>query len=124
MANDKKIKKGDLIILASLCLLCVLLFILPFFNNDKATATVTLDGETVREIDLSPSTESYTFEVNSCVIRVEENTVKFESSSCPDKLCIKSGALSKAGDIAACVPNKVVVAIKGKKSKDADMVAY
>ena len=122
--KNRMIKKGDVIIFISLCLLCAFLFVLPLFGGDRKTAVITLDGETAAEIDLSAVPEAYTLQVGSCIIRVDKDSVRFENSDCPDKLCMKSGKLSKAGDTAACVPNRVVATIKGEKKKDADMVAY
>lgn len=124
MKNALKIKKGDVIIIAVLSLLCAALFALPFFfRSEKTVAVVFLDGEKKEEIDLSEVQSGYTLKVNGCVLSVEKGKISFLEADCPDRLCVKSGVLSKNGDTAACVPNKVVVRIENKK-ESFDAVAF
>ena len=121
MKNTIGLKKSDALIILLFAALCVLLFLLPLFSGgNKATAVVWSNGEKFREIDLSSVEESFEIEVNGCVLSVEKGKIAFVSSTCRDKLCKKSGHLSKNGDTAACVPNKVVVRIEnGKETFDA-----
>ncbi len=42
---------------------------------------------------------------------VEEGTIRFADSPCPDHLCEGFGRLSRAGDWAACLPAKASVTI-------------
>lgn len=115
------IKNGDVILIASLALLCILLFLIPVFSQGKAAvADVWQNGEKIKEIDLSTVEESYEMSVGGCILLVQRGSIRFLDADCPDKLCVRSGTLSKNGDTAACVPNKVVVIIENKeKSFDA-----
>ncbi len=118
MKNSIGLKKGDLLIILLFSALSVLLFLLPLFSgSDGCFAVVYKDGERQTEIDLSAVEKGYELEVNGCVLSVEKGKISFLSSTCPDKLCEKSGYLSKNGDTAACLPNKVVVRIESKKEK-------
>lgn len=47
------------------------------------------------------------------VVRIEANTVRFTESPCRDKICIAAGALSEAGQWAACLPNRVFITVTG-----------
>ena len=121
MRNAIGLKKGDFAIIIFFAAICVVLFLLPLFSGgNKATAVVWSNGEKYCEIDLSSVEKSYELQLNGCVLSVEKGEISFLSSTCPDKLCKKSGRLSKNGDTAACVPNKVVVRIEnGKEAFDA-----
>ena len=113
-----------MVILGLLCVLCILLFSFPLLKKDSPkTAVITHNGEIFKAVDLS-SDEKQSISVAGCVLIVENQTVHFESADCPDKLCVKSSALSKVGDTAACLPNKVVVTIQGENKNNYDMVAY
>lgn len=117
------IKKGDVILIASLALLCISLFLIPVFSQGKAAvADVWQHGEKIKEIDLSTVEESYEMSVGGCILLVQRGSIRFLDADCPDKLCVRSGTLSKNGDTAACVPNKVVVIIENKE-KSFDAVA-
>lgn len=117
------IKKGDILIIASLCIVCVLLFIPTFMPSDNNTALIYLDGELKNEIELAAVESEYTIEIGGCELKISSEGVEFASSTCPDKLCVKKGRLTHAGDTMACVPNRVVVTLRGTKNK-IDAVAY
>lgn len=48
------------------------------------------------------------------IISVKNEKASFTSSPCKNKVCIHQGGIGKNGQIAACLPNKVVARIVGK----------
>lgn len=119
MKNSIGIKKGDVLIILLFSALCVLLFLLPLFSGGSGlVAVVYCGGEKETEIDLSTIEKPFEISVGGCLLLVEKGGISFSGADCPDKLCVKSGRLSKNGDTAACVPNKVVVKIENKKEKE------
>lgn len=54
------------------------------------------------------------------VLQIHDRKIRFYSSTCPDKICIRAGYLSRPGESAACLPNKVAVKLVavGKTQKD------
>lgn len=52
------------------------------------------------------------------VIEISKEGVRFVDSCCPNHLCVKRGWVSKPGDLAACVPNGVVVRVIGMPEYD------
>ncbi|MGI6131666.1 MAG: NusG domain II-containing protein [Bacillota bacterium] len=80
--------------------------------------TVTSIGEAqnrvVAEVVLTP-TEKRTIRVEGplgiTVVEVEGTRAHVVSSPCPDKICIRMGWLERAGDYAACLPNRVLVEV-------------
>lgn len=40
-----------------------------------------------------------------------EGEISFESSNCPDQVCVRSGKLSQVGESAACLPNQLILKI-------------
>lgn len=63
---------------------------------DGYADTITIKGETVTN-----------------VIEISGKTVRFASSDCPDQVCVRTGTLTRAGQIAVCLPNRVVVRLVG-----------
>lgn len=118
------VKKGDILIIALLCIICVLLFTPSFLPSENKTAVIYLDGEVQHEIELAAVEEEYTIEVGGCTLSVNSDGVTFAKSTCPDKLCVKKGSLHESGDTMACVPNKVVVTVKSSGKSQFDVVAY
>lgn len=46
-------------------------------------------------------------------IQVSDGRVRFTHAPCPGRYCIHAGWLSLAGQVAACLPNTVVVEVRG-----------
>jgi len=67
---------------------------------------ITLDGK------IGPST-----------IEIKDGKAAFIESSCANKICIKMGWISKPGQFAACLPNGILITIKGNNTSEVDDVA-
>ena len=94
-------------------------------SADGAVAEVTIGGETVLELPLSDVTEPQEITLkNGIRLKAEQHTICFLQSDCPDGLCVKVGALEKPGDVAACLPNKTVVSIRGGDNGPVDILIY
>jgi hypothetical protein len=57
------------------------------------------------------------------VILAEKGRIRFEDANCPDRVCVKTGWLSRKGDIAVCLPNRTIIKIEGE-SRDVDGGTY
>lgn len=135
MKKISKIRVNDILLgagllLGALCLWCVIYFVGRKTDKNTLTVVITVDGQeyytgrliesgleeknagsTVgnkkREIDVDGH--------NKVVIAGGE--VWMESADCPDKLCVGQGRISRSGQTIICLPNKVMVTIKGGKSE-------
>jgi hypothetical protein len=56
-------------------------------------------------------------------IRIDETGARFVDSPCADKTCIKSAPIKDAGEIAACVPNGVMIRVLGSNGEDVDVIS-
>ena len=125
MNNIPFFKKSDLLIIGIFLLIALVIFLPTLSDGEKTlTAVITADGETFTQIRLTDSTQEE-IKINGTVIKINGKTVFFAESSCPDKVCVKTGNLDSQGDSSACVPNRVSVYIKGEKTDDdIDIMAY
>ena len=122
------LRVGDGVIYAVLVLLCAALFLLPLLRDDDAvlTAQITADGEVIETIDLSALQTEETREVNGCVIVLSPEGVCVADADCPDRICVRTGMITRSGEAIACVPNRVVVTLRQSRAADEtyDGVAY
>lgn len=44
---------------------------------------------------------------------IEDGSVHVQEADCPDRVCVDTGAVKAAGAMIACVPNGVVVRVRG-----------
>ena len=122
------LRAGDGVIYAVLVLLCAALFLLPLLRDDDAvlTAQIMADGEVIETIELSALQTEETREYGGCVIVLSPEGVRVTDADCPDRLCVRTGMISRSGETIACVPNRVVVTLRQSRAADEtyDGVAY
>jgi hypothetical protein len=128
--NIRILKKGDLILLLSVGIIIVLLLLWNNFSvasgNNHLIAEVRKDGELVKKIDLNEVSEPeyiYFEEGIRQTIVAEKGRIRFLESDCRDKICVKAGWLTKAGDKAVCMPAKTIIKINGE-SRQTDSIAF
>lgn len=114
---EKKKIKRDIMLIATLIIVCAAVFLIINFvvKKDGITAVVKVDGNIVYMLPLdknaSVTVEGYQGGSNTVVI--ENGTVYMKDADCPDKLCEKTGKISKNGETIVCLPHRVVVEIQG-----------
>lgn len=124
--TEKWFSKADFFLILAVLAGAVLLLLPQWLaNGNTVVAEVTVDGVTVQEIPLKKSDEKQQYSLdNGVVLETENGTIRFSQSDCPDAVCVHTGALSRAGEIAACVPNKTVVVLKSEKNAAVDGITY
>ena len=135
------LRRRDLIVFAVVILLALLLKLAPrlwLSQSGKILARLSFDNRLLCEFDpaqLTPRTYSLEelWELSSAglwpelppmFIAIEaDGGVCIAASDCPDQYCVRRGVCRKAGDFAACVPNKVILTLLpagDHESEDAD----
>jgi hypothetical protein len=121
-----KVKLGDILIVLAIAAAIVLLFVLPSAQRfDTLTAVIIAEDVEVARFDLGSADETKVFDLHEqgVLITAQNGHIAFTSSTCADQTCVNTGTLARAGDIAVCLPNRVVVKIEGVKNSDIDVVA-
>lgn len=122
MNERKLVTKRDIAVLAVLVFSAiVLLLFFRFGLKDGRTALISVDGRDYMTVQLDKDDE-ITLE-NGVKIIVSDGKIGFAESDCPDLVCVHTGMLSKAGDVAACVPNKTVISVSGGETS-VDTLTY
>ena len=120
----KLFRKNDIIVIAAVAVIALILFIPSLFKKDKLTALIYVDGKVIEEIQLDSVNDAYTFSPkNGTEIEVQNGKIRFVSAVCRDKLCVNSGWLDRNGQTAACLPERIVISIKGGDGSP-DMLTY
>ena len=84
------------------------------FDSGKKLAVVKVDSAIIREIDLSVD-EIFTVETNGGknVVEIKNGAIHVVEADCPDKICVRHGAIKNVGETIACVPHKLLIEIAG-----------
>ncbi|MCI8553959.1 MAG: NusG domain II-containing protein [Clostridiales bacterium] len=118
------LRKGDMLIIAVLlAVVCLLLLVTRYGSRPGAAAVVTTPEETFSlPLNVSQVCELKGRGGIPVVLEIGDGQIRFQSSSCPDRLCVNSGWLSHAGQSAACVPAGIAVRLIGAPDDGVDAV--
>lgn len=112
--------KKLILIFALLMLVCVAAIVVMQTTAQTAhIAEIYRENELLYSVDLDAVTESYTIDLGTNTVRIENGRICMESADCPDKLCVKRGAVSTGALPIVCLPNKIYVTVTGGGSYDA-----
>ncbi len=114
--NKKLFSKNDLILIIFLVLASAVMLIgISLFSKKGATVVVSVDG---KELTSFPLSEDTVYNISGYhggenLLEIKDGKAHLTDASCPDKLCVNMGYISKTGQSIICLPNKVVIEIKG-----------
>lgn len=111
-----RLRPGDFVITAAVLLLAAGVAAAFLTERpDTLCAEIYEDQTLIKRVPLTEEThETVTIEdaaINR--IEIEGQTVRFSESTCPDQVCVRTGTLTRAGQTAVCLPNRVIVRITG-----------
>ena len=114
-------KKGDFVLIA-LVLALAMAIVIPFVlaPANALTCEIVQDGKTVTRVRMGAGyRDKITLHAGDVtnVIEIEESAVSFTASSCPDQVCVRTGRLTRAGQLAVCLPTRVVVRLIGAETE-------
>ncbi|MBO4584805.1 MAG: NusG domain II-containing protein [Clostridia bacterium] len=117
-------KKRDFIIIAAALLLAaaVFLFFLPKGETGRLYAEISKNGEVIASLPLDTDAEYVVNGDYENVVTISDGSAFFSSSNCPNEDCVHTGKLTKAGQLAVCLPNGVTLRIVGGEG-DVDAIA-
>jgi len=106
---------GDIVLIVGI-LLCSAV---GFFSVHELGITgkhvvVDVDGKRVLEVPLDRDTvQTVRGPLGDTVIVVEDGAVRVAASPCPLHYCERMGSIRHRGEIIVCVPNRIIVSIRG-----------
>lgn len=111
LSSKSKIMSGDIIVIAVCLAIAAVMLTIQVTNvaAGKLYAEIYREGALIETAELDADR---ILQYDNVTLAVSGGTIAFVESDCPDKICVHTGKLEKAGDIAVCVPNKLSVVIK------------
>ena len=118
-----KLKFGDFIIIgAVLALAGALMAVLALHSSgSQLYAEVWQNDELVERVRLTDSTDR-TIELDGNTIVLSGKTAQIAAADCKDQVCVRTGALTHAGQAAVCLPHRVVLKLVGENDSGIDAV--
>lgn len=118
MSERKLLGKRGLLAVSILLLLSVAAILLSRLLPEGTVAVVERDGAVVLRQELSALDGPIEQEIQgengiTLMIVLSPDGAAVRRSECPDKICVNTGTLRRAGESAVCLPAKVVLRLEG-----------
>lgn len=126
-----KLKKGDLIIVIILAVAAISWFGINNMRESKDERQIVIEtnGNFYKSVPIETGMKlqkvHIDFEDGKYInILIDENGAYVKDVICPDKVCQKTGVVSKVGQSIVCLPNKVAVYVEGKTESEVDDISF
>ena len=115
--SNHKLLVGDWLVIAISAIAVIFMF-QQFWSIEPASKLKIRQGNKVLGIyDLNQARE---LEIHGAVgdahISISQGKVRFKQSPCNNQYCVHQGWLSRAGQVAICLPNQISLQLMGAKS--------
>ena len=113
----KKVKQSKIFTLVDVVLLAVIVLIiglsvwLIYLKPRGDSLTVTVTAPDYKYVGLL--SDDNTIELEHICVHIQGGKVWVTGADCSDKICERTGEISRAGQSIVCLPNNVVVSISG-----------
>ena len=108
-------KKQDIIIYLTVLLLAGAAYLIHtgLHSRTGSIVRISTDGELIADYPLSRDLETTIggYSGGNLKLVISGGAAYVESSSCPDKICVKHARISHTGESIICMPNRIVIEI-------------
>ncbi|MCR4651301.1 MAG: NusG domain II-containing protein [Lachnospiraceae bacterium] len=115
--NNHVMTRKDIIALAVLLVVGIIGLAVIFFYKgyEGESVLVKVDGKVYGryplDVDLELKIED---EWGINVIEIRDGEARVSKADCPDKICMKTGSISRNTETIVCLPHRLVVTIEGR----------
>lgn len=124
-SNNTVFTRSDKILIILLIILSTVSYpAIKRLSPEGSFVQIEVEGETVAVVPMDqPGDITVTGRLGRTTIRIDEHGARFIDSPCADKKCISSAPVRDAGEIAVCVPNRVMIRVLGDNSEGTDFIS-
>jgi len=123
-------KKADFILIAVVLSVSVLFYFactgIHQKPADELRVHIFLDGEIVKSEKLSDKLSPIIVDSSygRNVIEVSADAVAVTWSDCPSQICVRTGQITRPGEVIACLPHRLLITLEGgRPTEDVDAVS-
>ena len=117
MQTKEKVSRGKRLIYDAILVLALLvaglsaLLIFKSCAKEGSSVTVAVGGEEIASYSLDIDAR-YELCGGTNILVVEGGEAYMESATCPDKICVNFGRVSRVGESIVCRPNDLIVTVR------------
>lgn len=116
----KSLTKGDKFLILIIIVVNVLALVFinqSLFSYEEKYISIQVNGEEIKTVIFDDNMIGKTIPIETeygyNLVEIGDGEVRVIEADCPDQLDVKQGYISKVGEVIVCLPNRLVVEIKG-----------
>jgi len=118
----KVINKRDTIIIVLIIILALACVFIPKLAANGGYAVIKCGDKVVAQLELDKSGDYVFPQFEGMIFTVADGAISVTESNCGDHTCMRTGAISRSGEVIVCVPNKAAITIENSEQSDLDVV--
>lgn len=127
-----KLTKGDKVLIIFIVLVSLLSFAYInryAFSSQEKYISVQVNGKEIKKVLYDEKLIGHTIPIQTeygyNLLEIGDQRVRVIEADCPDKIDVKKGYISREGETIVCLPNRLVIEIKGlAEEDDIDIMSY
>ena len=109
--RGKRLIYDAILVLALLLVGLSALLVFKSCAKEGTSVTVAVGGEEIASYSLNTDAR-YALNGGTNILVVENGEAYMESATCPDKICVNFGRISRVGESIVCRPNDLIVTVR------------
>ena len=98
------------------------------FSDARKYVSIQVNGQEIKRIIFDKKIIGNTFPIKTeygyNLVEIDDEKVRVIEADCPDKIDVKQGYISRIGETIVCLPNKLVIEIKGLEDTGIDIISH
>ncbi len=124
MISNNKPLLGDWLVIISCSVFVIFLFKTLWTNTPASELQIRQGNQVIGSYDLNQTRELHIHgPIGDSTISIADGKVRFKHSPCTNQYCVHQGWLSRAGQVAICLPNQISLQLIGE-NKPYDSLNY
>ena len=117
-------KKRDIVLILILLVISLCVIIPSLFQKDTGEAYIYVNGELYASYDLSAVRDIHIEAGNGIVndISIADNSIYMKDATCPDRICVHQGPISRNNESICCAPAGLLILIRSKDDTGYDAI--
>ncbi|MCL1873213.1 MAG: NusG domain II-containing protein [Clostridiales bacterium] len=105
-------------------IIALLLFIFLQVGEGRVspqTAEIYYQGQFYQKIPLG---KDQLIPIGNNLLEIKNGQAVMIAADCPDKVCLKTGPISRQGQLICCLPNQILVRLSGGQEEGLDAITW
>lgn len=117
----KRKRLWDLLLVGGILLFAGIFYLLTRPGDSGAWAVVTSGGQELARYDLSEDRTVTLGDKDYNILQISGGAAAIIEANCGDHTCVRTGAVSREGEMIVCLPHHLVIEIEGGEISDFDV---